>query len=67
MNFWTKLKNIIYVNRALTTIWLVKDVEKLKRRLTFLETGYNEEVKESLEYWAITELYKRRIKQLSKP
>ena len=64
MNFWTKLSNIFYVNRALTVYLWSKDLPKLERRLHFLETGCHPEVKESMEYWAITELYKRRIKKL---
>ena len=64
MTFWIKLKNIITVNHALFTVWFIKDIEKLERRLRFLETSCPDEVKASQEYWAITYLYKKRIKQL---
>ena len=43
------------------------NLPQLERRLQFLEEGCHPEVKESLEYWAITELYKAKIKKLSKP
>ncbi len=64
---FVRLSNIWTLNKSLIMLPFIRDLNKLERRLRFLETGIPEEYANTWEFKTIIAAYKKRIKQLNQP